>query len=60
MNLEDIPNLGKKYPEKICISLSSDAKQKLDILKKNGKDTSELFRMLLDEFLKGIDFEEAS
>lgn len=60
MKLEDIPDLGIKYPAKICVSLSLEAKHKLDILKKNmGKDTSELFRMLIDDFLETVDFKDA-
>jgi hypothetical protein len=59
MELEDIPEIGPKFPEKICICITKDSKQKLDILKKSGKDTGQLFRMLLDDFLKTIDFDSA-
>lgn len=61
MRLEDIPDLkGNQYPARISVSLSSDAKSKLDSLKKSkGKDTAEVVRRLIDEFLSTIDFEEA-
>jgi metal-responsive CopG/Arc/MetJ family transcriptional regulator len=61
MKLEDVPDLkGNRYPARISVSLSSEAKTKLDSIKKiKGKDTSELVRMLLDDFLKGVDFNEA-
>lgn len=60
MKLEDIPDLVPKFPAKICISLSAESKKKLDILKKTmGKDTSVLCRMLIDDFLKTLEFKDA-
>lgn len=62
MRLEDIPDLkGNQYPTRISVSLSSEAKRKLDAIKREmHKDTAELVRMLIDDFLKTIDFEDAS
>lgn len=61
MKLEDIPDLkGNQYPTRISVSLTADAKQKLEALKKNGKDTASLVRMLIDDFLKEVDFDDAS
>lgn len=61
MNLEDIPALkGNQYPARITISLSAETKRKLELLKRvNRKDTAELVRMLLDDFLKKVDFKDA-
>lgn len=61
MRLEDIPELkGNQYPTRISVSLTSEAKGKLDLIKRiKRKDTAELVRMLIDEFLKTIDFDEA-
>ncbi|GAC1467180.1 MAG: hypothetical protein NVSMB70_12630 [Chamaesiphon sp.] len=62
MKLEDVPNLkGNKYPTRISVSLSSEAKEKLEILKRvKGKDTSELVRILITDFLQGLDFGETA
>lgn len=61
MRLEDIPDLkGNQYPTRISVSLSAEAKKKLDAIKRDlHKDTAELVRMLIDNFLKTIDFEDA-
>lgn len=60
MQLDDIPDIkGNQYPERISISLTSEAKKKLVALKESrNKDTAELVRMLIDEFLETIDFED--
>lgn len=57
MKIDEIPDLKSgKYPEKICVSLTTETKTKLDILKKEKrKDISGLVRMLIDDFLENID-----
>jgi hypothetical protein len=62
MKLEDIPELkGERYPETICVALSTESKRKLQIIKKvKRRDPSELVRMLIDDFLKTVDFDSAS
>lgn len=59
MKLDDIPDLkGNQYPARISISITSETKHKLDALKKSGrKDTASLVRMLINEFLKDIEFD---
>lgn len=61
MKLEDVPDLkGSRYPKRISVAVSEQVFQKLDQLKKNKrKDPSELVRMLIDEFLKENQVEEA-
>lgn len=61
MELDEVPNLkGNQYPERISVSLSTPAKEKLNILKARGKDTAALVRKLIDDFLDGVDLENAS
>lgn len=54
MKLDDIPELkGNQYPTRISVSLTSEAKRKLDDLKRlKRKDTAELVRMLIDDFFQ--------
>lgn len=55
MKLEDIPNVkATQYPIRITVCVSQETKNKFDALKRRRKDTSELIRMLLDEFLDKI------
>lgn len=52
MNLNDVPNLNR-FPVRITIAVTEDTKQKLLVIKKDlKKDTSELVRMLIEEFFK--------
>lgn len=62
MKLEDIPDLkGNQYPSRISVSLTAEAKQKLDALKRlKRKDTAELVRMLIDDFLKDVELDESA
>lgn len=59
MELENIPILrGNQFPERITVPLTGEAKRKLDALKKKRKDTAELVRRLIDEFLEKIPADE--
>lgn len=61
MKLNDIPDMDTdKFPERISVALSRESFAKLEALKKFKKKPSQVVRMLIDEFLKGIEFDEAS
>jgi hypothetical protein len=55
MRLEDIPDSkGSKYPHRVTLCLSDEAKEKIKKLKEAGKDPSALFRKMIEDTLKDI------
>lgn len=59
MELENIPLLrSNKFPERITTPITGETKRKLDALKRKRKDTAELVRRLIDEFLDKIPADE--
>lgn len=56
MNLKDIPDLkANRYPKRVTLALSVETYEALVRLKREqGKDTAELIRRLLDNFLKQV------
>jgi hypothetical protein len=58
IDVDDIPAVKRlRYPERITIPVTAEAKGRLDLLKREmKKDTSELVRMLLEQFFATIDW----
>lgn len=58
IDLDDVPStVGLRYPERITIPVTSEAKKRLDLLRRDmKKDTAELVRMLLEDFFETIDW----
>lgn len=55
MKLEDVPDSRPvKYPHRVTLCLSDEAKMKIRKLKDAGKDPAALFRDLIENTLKKI------
>lgn len=58
IDIDDVPDQKKlRYPERINVPVTKEVKKKLDFLRlEQKKDTAELVRILLNDFLETIDW----